>query len=385
MQCLKCKKTIDDDSIYCKYCGKKQVKTEKAKELKKPNGYGGIVKLDGRRRKPWAVRVTDDVRGGKQSYRYISYHETKTAALEALAHEQITPTSSKSKITLKELFEEWKGTKAFTDISRDTQYSYTAAYRHLEPLHKKTFVDLRTSHYEKLINSLTKTIKNKNSSDVTTVPLSQSSKSKVKILLGLLYKYAMQNDILNKNYAEFIRLDKTEKKEKEVFTKDEIQILFENDNIENVDTILILLYTGMRINEMLLLTKESVDFANNTITGGLKTEAGKNRIIPIHPKIRNYLLQRHNSATDKLFFRDENKPLTDSYYRKNIYRPLLERLNIPYKTIHCTRHTTATLLAEGGADINAIKQILGHSSYAFTADTYTHVDVEFLKNEINKL
>ncbi len=70
---------------------------------------------------------------------------------------------------------------------------------------------------------------------------------------------------------------------------------------------------------------------------------------------------------------------------KNIYRPLLERLNIPYKTIHCTRHTTATLLAEGGADMNAIKQILGHSSYAFTADTYTHVDVEFLKNEINKL
>ena len=65
----------------------------------------------------------------------------------------------------------------------------------------------------------------------------------------------MQNDICNKNYAQFIKLEKREKKEKETFTKEEIKILFENDGVENVDTILILLYTGMRINEMLPLTK----------------------------------------------------------------------------------------------------------------------------------
>ena len=352
---------------------KKLVK--KAKELKKPNGYGSIIKLSGRRRKPWAIRVTDGFVDGKQIYRYVSYHETKTEALEALAKEQITPTSPKAKITAAELFTEWKGTKSYKDLSRNTQYNYDAAFKLLSPLHDKIFTNLRTQHLEELISGLKK----------NGIPMSHSTKSKVKILLGLLYKYAMQNDICNKNYAEFIKLDKTEKKEKEIFSDVEIETFFKHDDIENVDTILILLYTGMRINEMLNITKFDIDLKNNTITGGLKTDAGKNRIIPIHPRIRKYIENRYNNATDKLFYRGNNIALTDSYYRKNIYYPLLEQLNIPKKTIHCTRHTTATLLAEHGADVNAIKQILGHSNYAFTADTYTHVDINFLKKAINKI
>lgn len=375
MNCLKCKTLIDDDSIYCKYCGKKQIKTEKSKELKKPNGYGSVIKLSGRRRNPWAVRVTDTIIDGKQIYRYLSYHETKKEALDALAKEQICPTSPKAHITLKELFKEWKETKAYKDLSKNTKYNYDAAYLHLSPLQNKIFADIRTSHIENLISGLNK----------DGVPLSHSSKNKVKTLCGLLYKYATQNDICNKNYASFVKLDKVERKEKEVFSNSEIQTLFKNDSIENVDTILILLYTGMRINEMLNLTKFNIDLENNTITGGLKTDAGKNRIIPIHPKIKKYIRNRYEKATDKLFYKNDNEALTDNYYRKYIYYPILEALNIEKKTIHCTRHTTATLLTENGADTNAIKQILGHSNYAFTADTYTHVDIEFLQKEINRL
>lgn len=375
MLCLKCKTNIDDDSIYCKFCGKKQVKTDKARELKKPNGYGSVIKLSGRRRKPWAVRVTDCIVDGKQSYRYISYHETKKAALEALAQEQICPTSPKTKITLSELFDEWKQTKAYQSLSRDTQYNYDAAYNHLSPLHNTVFNDLRTVHLEKLIDGLEKNGK----------PLSSSSKNKVKLLCGLLYKYAMQNDICNKNYAQFIKLTKQEKKEKEIYNQDEIKILFEHDNEPDVDTILILIFSGMRINEMLMLSKNDIDLENDTITGGLKTDAGRNRVIPIHPKIKKYILNRYAKATDKLFTKNDNEPISDNYYRKNIYYPLLERLGIQKKTIHCTRHTTATLLAECGADVNAIKQILGHTSYAFTADTYTHVNVNFLQEAISKI
>lgn len=375
MQCLKCKKDIDNDSIYCKFCGKKQTKTEKAKELKKPNGYGSVIKLGGRRRNPWAVRVTDSIVDGKQTFRYISYHDTKKSAMEALAQEQICPTSPKAKITLAELFEEWKQTKAYKSLSKNTMYNYDAAYKHLTPLHNTTFTDIRTIHMEKLIDSLT----------YNGNPLSHSSKNKVKLLCGLLYKYAMQNDICNKNYAQFIKLEKPAKKEKEVFTTDEIKILFKKKDVPNVDTILILLYTGMRINEMLQLTKESIDWDNNTITGGLKTDAGKDRIIPIHPKIKKPLLKRYMSARDLLFTKNDNEPITDNYYRQYIYYPLLENLGIEKKNIHCTRHTTATLLAENGADVNAIKQILGHANYAFTADTYTHIDVDFLQKAISKI
>lgn len=375
MICLKCSKIIDDDSIYCKYCGKKQTKSEKSKEIKKPNGYGSVIKLSGRRRKPWAVRKTDAVIDGKQVFRYISFHETKKDAMAALAQEQITPTSPKANITLSQLFDEWKLTKSYIDLSKNTQDNYNAAFIHLTPFHNVVFNNLRTVHFEKHINSLTKYDK----------PLSRSSKDKVKILLGILYKYAIQNDICSKNYAQFIKLTKEEKAEKVVFTSQEIDLLFENDNIENVDTILILLYTGMRINEMLQLPKDDIDLENDIIIGGLKTDAGKNRIIPIHPKIKKYIVARYNSAEKYLFANDKGYPITYTYYRKNIYIPLLEQLKIPLKTIHSTRHTTATLLAKSGADTNAIKQILGHTSYAFTADTYTHVDIDFLKENLNMM
>ena len=352
---------------------KKQIQTGRAKE-KKTNGYGSVIKLPGRRRKPWAIRVTDAIIDGKQIFRYVSYHETKTEALTALAMEQIYPTAPKSQITLSELFEEWKNTKAYKDLSVDTQNNYNAAYLHLSPLHNRIFKDIRTSHMEDLITNLSKNNK----------PMSHSSKSKVKILCGLLYKYAIQNDICSKNYAQFIRLDRQEKKEKEIFSDLEIELLFNNDSMPFVDSILILIFSGMRINEMLSLTKFNIDLKTGTITGGLKTDAGKNRIIPIHPKIRKYIEQRYDAASDKLFFKGNNEALSDNYYRKYIYYPILEELKIPKKNIHSTRHTTATLLAQGGADTNAIKQILGHSNYSFTADTYTHVDIEFLKNQISK-
>lgn len=66
--------------------------------------------------------------------------------------------------------------------------------------------------------------------------------------------------------------------------------LFENDLLPMVDTILILIYTGMRIEELLSLTKFHVYFKEMLITGGVKTDAGRDRIIPIHPKIQKYVL-----------------------------------------------------------------------------------------------
>lgn len=380
MTCIKCHQSIDEDSVYCKFCGKKQVKTAKPKELKRPNGYGAVLRLAGRRKKPWAVRVTDSLIDGKQMFRYISYHETKTEALEALAKEQISPTPPNAKITLKELFKEWKETEQFQNISKSTKSNYINSFHHLKPLHNAEVRHLRTKDFESVIRGAKKQIKRGN--DDT---LSFSAKNKIKILLGLLYSFAMENDISDKNYARFIKLQKDETAEKAIFTANEIKTLFKNDNIKNVDTILILIHTGFRINEMLNLTKSAIDLDKNIIVGGLKTDAGKNRVVPISPKIKKYIANRYNNATKYLFCNENNQKLTGDQYRTNIYYPLLEQLKLKKRTIHCTRHTTATLLAESGADTNAIKQILGHSSYAFTADKYTHVDTNFLQNAINSI
>lgn len=369
MLCVNCRKEIDNDSVYCKYCGRKQVKDER-KRLRNPNGYGSVIKLSGRRKKPYAVRVTDGIIDGKQRYRYISYHATKTEAEKALAKEQVSPTSPKSNITLSEIYEEWITTPAFTQLSKQTQDNYTAAFKHLKSLHTSKFTNIRVAHMQSIIDNLDR---------------SKSTKSKIKLLLGLLYKYAMQNDICNKNYADFVRLEREDKKEKEIFTAEEIEILKKNNKVPYVDVVLILIYTGMRINELLTLNKDAIDFENNIITGGLKTDAGKNRTIPIHSCITEYLKKWCAKESDYLISRDDGKQITPNYFRTYIYYPLLNQLGIEKKTPHSTRHTCATLLAQAGADTNAIKQILGHTEYAFTADTYTHIDYKFLQNQINKI
>ena len=177
------------------------------------------------------------------------------------------------------------------------------------------------------------------------------------------------------------------KKEKEVFTAEEIETLWNNINVPFVDTILILMYTGLRINEMLILKKESVDFENNIITGGLKTDAGKDRSVPIHSKILPIIKKWYSSATSggPLIFKNDNQEILADYYRKHIYYKILDNLNIKRRVPHTTRHTCATLLAQAGVDTIAIKQILGHTEYAFTADTYTHTDYKYLQNQINKI
>ena len=373
MECKKCKKIIDDGDIFCRYCGRKQIAEKR--RTKNQNGFGAIEKLSGNRRKPYAVRVTDGIVEGRQLRRYISYHETLAEAKKALAMEQVNPTPPKADLTFTEIYEEWKQTPAFRNISKQTQDNYTAAYKHLSPLCNMKFKELRTGNFQALIDNLT---------SVTGKPLSKSSKHKVKIFIGLLYKYAMENDIVNKNYAQFIKLEREEKKEKTVFTADEIAIL-ENNIAENgADIVLILIYTGMRINELLTLKKSDIDLKSRTITGGLKTDAGKNRTIPIHDKIYDYVVKHYFNGHDDLFVREDGTPLKDNHFRKYIYYPLLDKLGIERRTIHSTRHTCASILAENGADTLAIKNILGHTNYGFTADTYTHADIEYLKKEMAK-
>lgn len=368
MECKKCKKIIDDGDIYCRYCGRKQIAEKR--RTKNQNGFGGIVKLSGNLRKPYAVRVTDGIVEGKQIRRYVSYHETLAEAKKALAMEQVNPTPPKASLTFEEIYNEWKETPAFKNISKQTQDNYTAAFKHLKPLHNMKFKEIRTGNIQAIIDSMEK---------------SHSTKQKTKLLCGRLYDYAMENDIINKKYSDFVKLEREEKKEKTVFTADEIAIL-ENNIAENgADIILILIYTGMRINELLTLKKSDIDLKSRTITGGLKTDAGKNRTVPIHEKIYDYIVKHYFNGHDDLFVRDSGEKLTANYFRKYIYYPLLDKLNIEKKNIHCTRHTCASILAENGADTLAIKNILGHTDYAFTADTYTHTDVEYLKKEMAKV
>lgn len=131
-----------------------------------------------------------------------------------------------------------------------------------------------------------------------------------------------------KNYAQFIQLYSRQKKEKEIFTEEEIEKI-EKDGSEASRIILMLLSTGMRIGELFSLRLE--DYHETYLIGGSKTEAGRNRVIPIRPEGRAHFKYFAELATGPLFLSGYVGQKTYANYRNRDYYPLLNKLGIAKK------------------------------------------------------
>lgn len=158
--------------------------------MRQPNGYGTIYKLKGKRRKPFIARKTigwDD--NGKQLYRTIGYYESSKEAIAALADFNRNPYSIEvSTITFSEVFEKWKENK-FEGISRSAINGYNASYK----LSERLFVDIKTMHMQEIISNCNK---------------GHGTLRKIKSLYNQLFKYAMENDIVSKDYSDYVDIGK---------------------------------------------------------------------------------------------------------------------------------------------------------------------------------
>ena len=354
--------------------------------MRNPNGFGTVYKMPGRRRKPWCARITTGwektiAKRGKykgqevarQTYQIIGYFETKQEGINALAMHQINPVSPKVKITLGELYAEWSAGK-YKNVAKATADNYRAAWLYLQRLERAKVKDIRTHHWQSIIN------------ECAEKGLSRSTLEKIRTLAVMLSDHAVKDDVINKNYAKYIELPRPEKARKDRFTDLEIrQIEKQADVIPWADTILILIYTGMRISELLNLTRFNVNLEQGLIVGGLKTQAGKDRIIPIHPKIQQYIQRWYNKGGEALICDDQGKKLTAKRYREKMYYPALEAAGVRKLTPHKCRHTFGSLMAEAGVDTIYIQKIIGHTDYAFTANEYTHPEINELKKAISKI
>lgn len=336
--------------------------------MKLPNGYGSIYKLSGKRRNPFAVRVTDGwkIVGDKvrQKYKYIGYYKTRNDAMIALAEYNKNPYDiDAKKVTFAEIYDMWSKEK-FKD--KPITRGYKAAFNHSETLHDKKFVDIRKSHMQEIIDNMDKSL---------------STKSITKTLFGQLFKFAMENDIVDKNYAEFVTLPKDNKEtDRKPFTDKEINTLWGNLNTtENVDMALIMIYTGLRPSELLLIENNNINLQERYMHGGIKTEAGKNRLIPINKKIQPLIENRMDQNNKYLFVNSKGNQITYNSFRKDRWLPLMKSLKMDHKPHDC-RHTFATLMDAVGANKLSIKKIMGHASQDITDKVYTHKDInELLK------
>ena len=320
------------------------------------NGYGSIIKLGGNRRKPYAVRVTagyeekglndKGIMQYKQKYKYLGYYEKQSEANAALVAYNADPYDiTKHNITFSELYDEWTARK-FTDISKSTISGYIGAYNKCQPLYNIPFKDIKTKHLQAVIDA------NKH---LSSIP-------QFKHLFNQLFNYALENDLVNKNYSTFVKLPKQKaKKIKIPFTREEIELLWNNLDVPTVDILLILLYSGLRISELLELKNENIHLKERYFfVHKSKTPAGI-RNVPIHKKIAPLIEARYDANNTYLIKNKRGGSMPYNTFYKNRFKPLKEELGFNH-TIHETRHTFISQCDR--LDFNAVtlQRIVGHEN-----------------------
>lgn len=345
--------------------------------MKLPNGYGSIEKLKGNRRKPYVVRKTIKWENGKQIKKTIGYYETKTIALQELALYNEKPYDIDFRtITVAKIFEKWKAEK-YPKIADKTQAVYNMCWNYCKDIENEPFVSIRLKHLQSIVDGLG----NK-----------WSAKKAFKILWHQLYDYAIKNDMDVRKYSTYIDIgEKTTKLVRIPFEEEEINKLWKNvERMDFIDTILILIYTGMRIGELLDIKIQNVHIDKQYMRGGSKTKAGKNRVIPLHNRIVPLVEKWYNSAVENnseyLIYNHEYKQMKYWNYYHEKFEKIIEQLelNIKHKP-HDTRHTFATRIDRTPANKICVKRILGHSSTDITDSVYTHKDIEELIETVNLL
>lgn len=344
--------------------------------MKLPNNYGSVYKMSGKRRRPYAVRVKiGEHDNGTPIYKYLGYFEKSADAYTFLAKYNeglVTPDNRlKSDILFRQVFDEWiTEYERYKDVGKQAHASYTLGFTQLKELHDKKFAMLRVDDLQRQIDKLE--------------GMSESTIQKPITLLHFMYQYALKKEYVDKDYSQFIiRVSARERQRMhKAFTHDEINKLWNNDS-EDAKIILLFIYTGFRATELLEITKENVHLKDKYMIGGKKTDAGKDRAVPIHKKILPIVKKFYNDSTSYLI-EENGKPITYMHFKDYHMIPLMERLGMKH-TLHDTRHTCASLLKEYGCDDLYRKLIMGHHIKDLTDRVYTHVDIARLILEINKI
>jgi len=293
------------------------------------------------------------------------FNEKYNAILEQAAKE--------SRITFERISEEWEE-QHFKNIAYGTQVCYTPALRRArDAFSDMALEDIQPVDVKRLLDSL------------AMQKYSAKTVKMQKVVIGLVYKYAIVNGYANSNPAEYVPLPKhLAVTERTPPSENTISIIKQNVSAPFGLFPLFLLYTGCRRGEALGVQWSDIDFESNTIQirrniifqnnrsvdkNHLKTKSGT-RIIPLLSPLR-VALQAQKRKSVYIFANDDGTLLSETQFnhRLNAYKKATGAEFTP----HQLRHEYATILYEAGVDEGAAQKIMGHADIRTTQNIYTHI------------
>lgn len=375
MVCRKCNKEMSD-TPFCPFCGSKQAQP-KGGVKRRGNGQGSVYKENGK----WtASRVFGyylDENGNSKPMRASKRgFTTKKEALLALASlERRNGRKIDEAASFQKIYELWLPQYEPT-VSKSTANCYKAAFKYYRPLYPIPFTDVTIEDLQECLDDC---------------PKGKRTRQLMKVTAGLLYKYAIPRRYTDRNLAEYLRVTGEESIERPVFTNAQIKQL--KVAAEDGDLVAAMIYChiylGYRPHEIVTLTIDMYDKETRSFRHGIKTDAGKDRVVTISPKIQPYIDRFIGTRTEgPVFLTETGQAYADHSYRASFYE-CLENLEISAPegkklTPHCCRHTFATLVKKINAPDKDKLELIGHTSIEMLQH-YTHVNTDDLRKITDKI
>lgn len=409
IKCPECELQASDKALSCPHCGypfveapAKKPKSRKNKRRRLPNGFGQITEIKNQfLRKPFRAMVTvGKTPEGKPICKLLkpeAYFETYNEAYAALVAYHKNPYDLEPATTVRELYDKWTNDYFKTLKSSSSRRTVTSAWDYCSSVYNMRAMDLRARHIKGCMDDGTAVRKGE---ICKTTP---NIKARIKSLFNLMLDYALEYEIVDRNYARTFDISDDIIRERDEatrghipFTDEEIAKIIEAvGTVPYADVVLFQCFSGFRPQELGLIEISNVDLKNRTIVGGMKSEAGTDRLVPIHSFVYSIVEQRYNEAitigskylincTDTHTHRSSHKMTYDKYQTR--FDKVCERLKLnPEHRPHDPRKHFVTMAKKADLDEYAIKYIVGHKISDITEKIYTERDDAWLKAEMEKI
>lgn len=408
IKCPECELQVSDKASACPHCGypmqpevKRKPRAKNNKHRRLPNGFGQISEIKNRNlRNPFRAMVTvgkrPDGRPICKPLKPESYFPTYNDAYAALVEYNKNPYDLEPSITVQELYEKWSEEYFKTLKVEASARAMTAAWAYCSSVYNMRATDVRARHVKGCMEEGVALVRGKEQRPSATM------KNKIKSLFNLMLDYALEYELVDRNYArsfnlseETIKEIKTVKKEHIPFTDEEMERLWAHvDDKHGVDIMLIQCYSGWRPQELCALELKNVNLEHWTFQGGMKTQAGEDRVVPIHSRIRPLVERKYKEArsmgSEYLFNAIDGrtkrlKPLAYRHYQYDFANLCAELHLNPEHRPHDGRKHFVTSAKRFGVDEYAIKYLVGHKISDITEKVYTQREFEWLQGEIEKI